>query len=99
MTDQCSHRRAKRSHQYHAFECDIDHTRPLAKHAAERRENQRGRYAEGRGDELPGHVSPRFFIQLHSPSAETDKIISACNTTDSSRVTCSVSRSKSAAPL
>ena len=39
------------------------------------------------------------FIQLHSPSAETDKIISACNTSDNSRVTCSVSMSRSDVPL
>src|SRR5882724_4270230 len=99
MADQRSHRRAKGPEQQHPFERDIDDARAFAKHTAERSKDQRGRNAKRRGDKLPGHASSRLFIQLQSPSAETDRIINACRMSDNSRVTCSVSRSKSAAPL
>src|SRR4051794_17367078 len=90
--------------QHQAFQRDVDHPRALGEEPAQSREDQRRRNPQrGCQDLYPeaSHLETLRFRRKRSqsPSAETDRITSACRIIDRSRVTFSVSISRSPAPL
>src|SRR5690349_8500084 len=104
----------ERADEHHPLQSNVDDSGAFAQQASQcgknqgRGNTQGGRY-EARQHALVPSTSPedsfagvadfRVPSQVHSPSAETESRMIPCSTKDSSRVTCSVSRSRSAVPL